>query len=171
MNAVEIEEAVSELAAAPLTPAEFPYAFLAAFGNKETTIKRLRSGSSNASDVPGGVLQRNNIHLAVCAPGAVGATLTALRESPKRASAKAKLCWRRMASSCEAEEIASGDMIVCPYPECREALRLLSPAGRHFDGQADRAQPDRHQSDRAAQRALCRTAEGQSGLGNGRPAS
>ena len=69
MNAVEIEEAVSALASAPFDAGEFPYAFLAAFGNKETTIKRLRAGSSNASDVPGGVLQRNNIHVAVCELG------------------------------------------------------------------------------------------------------
>jgi hypothetical protein len=36
MNAVEIEEAVSKLAEAPFDPAAFPYAFLEAFGNKET---------------------------------------------------------------------------------------------------------------------------------------
>ena len=33
MNAVEIEEAVSELAAAPFDAAEFPFAFLSAFGS------------------------------------------------------------------------------------------------------------------------------------------
>jgi hypothetical protein len=33
----------------------FPYAFLEVFGNKETTIKRLRAGASNKSDL-GGVL-------------------------------------------------------------------------------------------------------------------
>jgi hypothetical protein len=44
MNAVEIEEAVSALAAAPFDRDEFPFAFLEAFGNKETTIKRLRAG-------------------------------------------------------------------------------------------------------------------------------
>ena len=38
MNAVEIEEAVSTLADQPFDPAEFPFAFLRAFGNKE--IKR-----------------------------------------------------------------------------------------------------------------------------------
>jgi hypothetical protein len=53
MNAVEIEEAVSELAAAPFDAAEFPFAFLAAFGNKETTLKRLRKGESNKSDLGG----------------------------------------------------------------------------------------------------------------------
>ena len=50
------------------TPVEFPFAFLQAFGNKETTIKRLRSGASNKSDL-GGVLQTNNIHIAVVRAG------------------------------------------------------------------------------------------------------
>jgi hypothetical protein len=63
MNAVEIEEAVSELADQPFHAQEFPFAFLTAFGNKETTVKRLRSASSNSSDVPGGVLQQKNIHI------------------------------------------------------------------------------------------------------------
>ena len=40
---------------------EFPFAFVQAFGNKETTLKRLRKGESNKSDL-GGVLQTNNIH-------------------------------------------------------------------------------------------------------------
>lgn len=69
MNAVEIEEALSELAARPFDGPEFPFAILEAFGNKDTTIKRLRKGDTNASDVLGGVLQRNNIHIAVCEPG------------------------------------------------------------------------------------------------------
>lgn len=60
MNAAEIEEAVSELASATFDPAEFPFQFLAAFGNKATTIKRLRDGASNKSDLRG-VLQTNNI--------------------------------------------------------------------------------------------------------------
>lgn len=66
MNAVEIEAAISDLALEPFDTAEFPFAFLAAFGNKDTTLKRLRTGNNNASDEPGGVLQRSNIHIAVC---------------------------------------------------------------------------------------------------------
>ena len=58
MNAVEIEEAISQLAEQPFDAAEFPYLFLEAFGNKPTTIKKLRAGASNSSDV-GGVLQRS----------------------------------------------------------------------------------------------------------------
>ena len=49
MNAVEIEEAVSRLAEVPFDVESFPFAFLEAFGNKETTLKRLRSGDSNQS--------------------------------------------------------------------------------------------------------------------------
>ncbi len=87
MNAVEIEEAISALAELPFDGGEFPFAFLQAFGNKDATIKRLRAGSTNASDLPGGVLQRSNIHIAVAAPGAVTQTLAALRASPATAKA------------------------------------------------------------------------------------
>jgi hypothetical protein len=66
MNAVEIEQAISELAEKPFDRYEFPYAFLEAFGNKETTLKRLRTGATNKSDV-GGVLHSNNIHILTCA--------------------------------------------------------------------------------------------------------
>lgn len=63
MNAVEIEQAISELALQPFDAAEFPFAFLAAFGNKDTALKRLRAGN-NASNVPGGVLQPENLRQA-----------------------------------------------------------------------------------------------------------
>jgi len=53
LNAVEIEEAISKLVGRPFDPVAFPYAFLEAFGNKETTIKRLRSGHANKTDIEG----------------------------------------------------------------------------------------------------------------------
>ena len=43
MNAVEIEEALCLLAQHPFDPAGFPFAFLEAFGNKKTTLDRLKS--------------------------------------------------------------------------------------------------------------------------------
>lgn len=127
MNAVEIEEAVSELASTPFDGAEFPYAFLAAFGNKETTIRRLRAGSSNASDIPGCVLQRSNIHLAICAPGEVGATLSALRLSPKTASSKAKFVLATDGVDLEAEDIASGETIACAYDRFADHFGFFLP--------------------------------------------
>jgi hypothetical protein len=117
MNAVEIEEAVSELVSQPFDWTEFAYQFLAAFGNKDTTIKRLRAaGGSNASDVPGGILQRNNIHLATCAVGEVDATLKALRDSPKTASAKAKFILATDGETLQAEDFISDDPpIACEF--------------------------------------------------------
>ena len=89
MNAVEIEEAISRLAELPFDAEEFPFAFLEAFGNKATTIKRLRSGTSNKSDV-GGVLQTSNIHIKVAEEGAVPEALASLKASPTTAKARAK---------------------------------------------------------------------------------
>jgi hypothetical protein len=127
MNAVEIEEAVSALAGAPFDRVEFPYAFLAAFGNKDTTIKRLRAGSSNASDVPGGVLQRNNIHIATCAPGEVGATFRRLRASPKTGAVKAKFVLATDGDELQAEDLGSGDTIACTYREFANHFGFFLP--------------------------------------------
>lgn len=127
MNAVEIESAVSDLALQPFDRAEFPFAFLAAFGNKDTTIKRLRAGNTNASDVPGGVLQSKNIHLAVCDAGEVGETLRALRESPATAKAKAKFILATDGETLEAEELSSGETIACDYPDFANHFGFFLP--------------------------------------------
>ena len=117
MNAVEIEEAVSVLAEQPFDATAFPFSFLEAFGNKATTIKKLRSGSSNSSDIHGGVLQRNNIHIAVCRDGEVTKTLAALKASPATTKAKAKFVLASDGVHLEAEELASGETIACAYPD------------------------------------------------------
>ncbi|QZD94612.1 class I SAM-dependent DNA methyltransferase [Qipengyuania gelatinilytica] len=128
MNAVEIEEAISELAEQPFDKAEFPFQFLAAFGNKATTIKRLRSGASNSSDLEGGVLQRNNIHIATCTPGEVDATLQALRHSPQTASARAKFILATDGETLQAEEVGSDEApIACEYADFPDHFGFLLP--------------------------------------------
>ena len=112
MNAVEIEEAVSALADQPFDPDEFPYAFLEAFGNKATTIKKLRSGASNKSDV-GGVLQTSNIHIKVCESGRVAETLAEMRKSPATSKAKAKFILATDGEWLEAEDLKTGETIAC----------------------------------------------------------
>ncbi|CCD95148.1 putative DNA methylase [Bradyrhizobium sp. ORS 375] len=116
MNAVEIEEAISALAEQPFDAAEFPYAFLQAFGNKEATLKRLRKGETNKSDL-GGVLQTNNIHIAVAPKGDVTATLAALKASPATARAKAKFVLATDGEAFEAEDLGSGETVACAYPD------------------------------------------------------
>ena len=109
MNAVEIEQALTDLATQAFDAAEFPFQFLSAFGNKDTTLQKLRKGVSNASDLPGSVLQRNHIHLAVAEPGQVGRTLTALKASPATTKAKARFILATDGSTLEAEELATGE--------------------------------------------------------------
>lgn len=122
MNAVEIEEAISALAEEEFDAESFPFAFLEAFGNKETTIKRLRSdqkGSTNASDLKaeGGVLQRNNIHILVCPEGKTADTLTRLRETPSTLKAKAKFILTTDGKYFEAEDLVSGESVACHYKD------------------------------------------------------
>ena len=127
MNAVEIESAISDLALEPFDAAEFPFVFLAAFGNKETALKRLRAGNNNASDVPGGVLLRSNIHIAACESGSVGETLKALRASPATTKAKAKFILATDGQTLEAEELITGETITCDYPDLPNHFGFLLP--------------------------------------------
>jgi hypothetical protein len=117
MNAVEIEEAVSALAERPFDAAEFPFAFLEAFGNKEVAIKRLRAGVSNKSDI-GGVLQVNHIHIKVAEPGTVPETLAALRssEATQTKRNKVRFILATDGETLEAEELDSDEApIACAY--------------------------------------------------------
>ncbi len=126
MNAVEIEEAISALAERPFDASEFPFAFLQAFSNKETTLKRLRKGDSNRSDL-GGVLQTSNIHIAVAARGEVTRTLKALKASPATARAKAKFVLATDGDTFEAEDLASGETVACAYAEFPDHFGFFLP--------------------------------------------
>lgn len=130
MNPVEIEQAISDLAEAPFDAAEFPYAFLEAFGRKETELKKLRKGDSNKSDFDGpsgGVLQRNNIHIATCAPGEVSQTLAALKASPATAKHKAKFILATDGKTFEAEDLVGGDTVACAYKDFPDSFGVFLP--------------------------------------------
>ncbi len=126
MNAVEIEEAVSKLAEEPFDPVTFPYAFLEAFGNKPTTIKRLKRGATNKSDV-GGVLQRNNIHIKVAAEGRVAEALEDLRQSSATTKQKADFILATDGITFEAEDLQGGDTVACEYPDFANHFGLFLP--------------------------------------------
>jgi len=118
MNAVEIEQAITDLAEQPFDAAEFPFLFLEAFGNKATTIKKLRGGASNKSDI-GGVLQANHIHLKTCDAGQVPDTLTALRDSKATETKRNKVRFLLATDGItfEAEDLVSGEPISCSYDD------------------------------------------------------
>lgn len=128
MNAVEIEEAVSDLVQQPFDAAEFPFQFLQAFGTKKATLDRLRAtkNGTNQSDV-GGVLQRNNIHIGIAPAGEVAAMLATLRASPKTASAKAKFLLATDGETVEAEDLVGGDVIACAYADLPRHFATFLP--------------------------------------------
>ncbi len=126
MNAVEIEEAISDLAREPFVPVEFPFAFLEAFGNKATTIKRLRSGATNNSDV-GGVLQRSNIHIKVSPEGEAAVTLAALKASSATTRYKVKFVLATDGKDFQAEDLNSDEVVVCDYVDFPDHFGFFLP--------------------------------------------
>jgi hypothetical protein len=126
VNAVEIEEAISALAEQPFDAQEFPFAFLEAFGNKETTIKRLRSGASNKSDL-GGVLQTSNIHIVTCPNGEITKILAALKASPATTKAKARFILATNGADFEAEDLESGETVACAYQDFPDHFGFFLP--------------------------------------------
>lgn len=130
MNPVEIEAAVSDLVIQPFNKEEFPFAFLRAFGNKETTIKRLRSGESNKSDL-GGVLQSSNIHIAVVEnTDSVANALSKLRSSRATTKAKARYILATNGIDLESEDLDTGETIACSYHDLPDYFGFfLSLAG------------------------------------------
>ena len=129
MNAVEIEEAVSELVRRMgdtggedgFDAAEFPFAFLEAFGNKATTIKKLRStakSSTNKSDIDEvgvvSVLQRRHIHIAAARPDDGGADRVAellgrLTDSPATEKHKVRFALGTDGRTVHAVDLASDE--------------------------------------------------------------
>jgi hypothetical protein len=126
LNAVEIEQAITDLAEKPFDAAEFPYAFLEAFGNKDTTIKRLRAGASNKSDL-GGVLQTSNIHLATCQTRPGIADPQGPEGQPSHGKAKAKFILATDGADFEAEDLTSGDTVACAFKDFPDHFGFFLP--------------------------------------------
>ncbi|MBK9579430.1 MAG: class I SAM-dependent DNA methyltransferase, partial [Fibrobacteres bacterium] len=127
MNAVEIEQAVTDLAAQPFDGAEFPYAFLEAFGNKDATLKRLRSGDMNKSDV-GGVLQQRNIHILVSPAGEVSQAMERLRTSERNDRWKVRFLLATDGVEFEAEDLeGDGTTVACAYVDFPDHFGFFLP--------------------------------------------
>jgi hypothetical protein len=126
MNAIEIEEAVTVLSETPFDRNEFPYAFLMAFGNKETTIKRLRSGASNKSDL-GGVLQANNLHIAIAESGKVNGLLNSLKNSPTTSKGKVRFVIATDGADFEAEDLETGETVACEFKDFPDHFGFFLP--------------------------------------------
>jgi len=116
MNAVEIEQSVSDLFDKPFEAETFVSEFLEAFGNKATVIKRLQS-STSLSDIKDAVLQRSNIHIKVCSEGEVHTTFNQLKGSPATVKNKVKFVLATDGVTVEAEDLSGNEPLVCDYKD------------------------------------------------------
>ena len=116
MNAVEIEEAISNLFEKSYDSGTFPWEFLEAFGNKVTVIKRLQS-SNSLSDVSSAVLLRSNIHLITCPEGQVNLAFNKLKNSPSTSKNKVKFILATDGNTVEAEDLFGDAPLVCDYAD------------------------------------------------------
>ena len=91
MNPTEIYDALDKVASAPFDPVEFPFAFAEATDNARATISKLRNGSTNKSDIAGGVLLHRKFHYAPAPLGEFEAVLDRLRASRRTAAAKPRV--------------------------------------------------------------------------------
>ena len=126
MNAVKIEEAVSQLIEQPFDASEFPFLFLEAFDNPETTVKRLRRGTTNKSDVDG-VLQTNNIHIKTCEIGQLATTFAELQNSPATKKSKVKFVLATDGQELQAEDLNGGQTLICNYSEIPDHFGFFLP--------------------------------------------
>jgi hypothetical protein len=125
MNAVEIEDAIAKLSAEPYDRAQFSFQFLSAFGFKDTTIRKLRA--SSGTDIHGAVLLKPHIHLAVTDAGGTSAAVIALKQNPRTAKAKAKFVLATDGDFIEAEELATGEALACPFKELANHFGFFLP--------------------------------------------
>jgi hypothetical protein len=127
MNAVEIEQAVSDLAAQPFDGAEFPYAFLEAFGTPDAGVRKLRSGDMNKSDV-GGLLQRNHIHILVARAGEVSQAMERLRTSERNDRWKVRFLLATDGLEFQAEDLqGDGTTVACEYVDFPDHFGFFLP--------------------------------------------
>lgn len=128
MTPSEISDALSELAALPFDPAEFPFGFAAATDNNPATIARLRNGRLNKSDLPGGVLMNQKFHFVPAMPGMVSAALDQLRANKRTAKHKPAILITTDGVDVAAEHPRSGDTLHCPLSELGDRFGFFLPA-------------------------------------------
>ncbi|WP_294138253.1 DNA methyltransferase [Sphingomonas sp.] len=127
MYIADIEEAVSRIAAAPFNPESFPFDFIAAYDAPPATVTRIRNGTQNASDIDGGVLWRQKLHLLVCAPGGVEAALEQLQSSRATASQRVQFIAATDGQEFAARDLKADDAIFCAFDEFDDRFGFFLP--------------------------------------------
>lgn len=127
MNPTEIYDALAEIAAAPFDPNEFPFNFAEATDAAKAAISKLR-GSTNKSDLPGGVLFNRKFHYAPSLAGLTDVTLEQLRHSKKTKTSKPAILFATDGETIAAEHLPSGDTLHCRFDEIGDNFGFFLPA-------------------------------------------
>jgi hypothetical protein len=128
MNPTEIYQALAAIAAKPYDQTEFPLDFALATDNAPATVAKLRNGSYNKSDLPGGVLLNKKFHYAPALPGMANATLDALRASRKTQKHKPAILIATDGAEIAAEHLKSGDVLHGAFSDLGDRFGFFLPA-------------------------------------------
>lgn len=123
----DIEESVSRIAAVPFNSDSFPYDFISAYDAPPATVTRIRNGSQNPSDIEGGVLWRQKLHLFVCAPGQVETALDQLQASRSTTSQRAQFIAATDGDEFAARDLKADDTIFCRFDELGDRFGFFLP--------------------------------------------
>lgn len=115
MNPTEIADALDTVAKAKFDPVEFGYSFAQATDNAQATVAKLKAGTTNKSDIPGGVLLNAKFHYAPALPGMAAEMLDSLRASKRTAKAKPAILIATDGEMIAAEHPKSGKRYTAPF--------------------------------------------------------
>jgi hypothetical protein len=121
MNVIEIEEQIDSLVAKDFSLDDFIFDFMEAFDAPKATVKQLRQGQQNASDI-GGILWRRNLHYIQCLNGLVRQALDKLQASKETAKQKVQYIVSTDGIEFGARDLKTGETLNC----------LVSELGLHF---------------------------------------
>ena len=108
--------------------AEFPFDFALATDAAQAAVAKLRNGSTNKSDLPGGVLFNKKFHFAPALGGLVDVTLDQLKASKKNATAKPAILIATDGETIAALHPASGESLHCKFTELGDNFGFFLPA-------------------------------------------
>lgn len=128
MNPTEIADALDTVAKAKFDAVEFGYSFAQATDNAQATVAKLKAGTTNKSDIPGGVLLNAKFHYAPALPGAAASMLEALRASKRSAKAKPAILIATDGEMIAAEHPKSGETLHCAFAELGTHFSFFLPA-------------------------------------------
>lgn len=128
MNPTEIADALDTVAKAKFDPVEFGYSFAQATDNAQATVAKLKAGTTNKSDIPGGVLLNAKFHYAPALPGTAASMLEALRASKRSAKAKPAILIATDGEMIAAEHPKSGETLHCAFAELGTHFSFFLPA-------------------------------------------